>query len=198
MKKGPVWLSLPFWIALAVMPVLFTVYSPAQADSADSAGFMVSTGDKTLPDTEGRKTVKGLSVCLAIVDDPDFMNAWDATARLSEYRPMKKTRKGGYFGITAVFSRPGSRAGEPADLRYDITVLKPDGTLYGQNSNLVLWNSRDSEQPDPGPDEPCLAEEHMMVQIETGDPAGIYTVKSTVRSGNAGPVMELLGRFTVE
>ena len=79
--------------------------------------------------------------------------------------------------ITFFITGPGLDASGAADVAADITVRKPDGTIYFQAKDAPCWSAKYPYSPESTQ----VADAKVKLRIEPKDPAGQYSVEATIR-----------------
>jgi hypothetical protein len=75
-----------------------------------------------------------------------------------------------------LFADPGIDAAGNANVTFDMTIRKPDGTLYIPAKTGECWRGGYSAASH----NLQLSKGHMAIQIASGDPAGVYTIEVNV------------------
>ena len=78
--------------------------------------------------------------------------------------------------LTFFITGPGLDASGAADVTADITIRKPDGTVYFRGKDAQCWSGKYSYVPDSTQ----VADAKVKLRIEPKDPAGKYSVEATV------------------
>ena len=94
---------------------------------------------------------------------------------------------------TVIFAGAGRNPDGEAHVTCDVTIRKPDGSVYGEQKGLVGRQAREPESSSVLQ----LARDNLAVRIEPHDPAGTYTVEVTVRDQVKKVELRLRERFTV-
>lgn len=149
---------------------------------------------KPLPDTSARQSKRGFSGALVITADRDWSVAWatpgDGAAAIVQ---ADQVVRGGELALLVFFANPRLDAMRRADVRCDILVLRPDGTVSADQKNLVCYQG------------PALGDERhtylsapvVKFVAEPGDQAGKWTVKVTLRDIRRRVMLPLESSFTL-
>jgi hypothetical protein len=78
--------------------------------------------------------------------------------------------------LTFFIAGPGIDASGAADVTADITVRKPDGTVYFEGKDAPCWSGKYPYSPDSTQ----VADAKVKLRIEPNDPAGKYSIEATV------------------
>ena len=81
-----------------------------------------------------------------------------------------------------------------ADVVADLSVITPDGKIYGEQKGMKIWQKK----PVPkGERSLQLGEAQLMIVIGPNDPAGTYEVHAKVHDRVKGVVLDLKRKFSV-
>lgn len=118
----------------------------------------------------------GLQIHYALIKDKNFFEEWKKP-EVPKIISSDTYKKGEDVIPIIIFSTDGKDINGNADLSYDITITKPDGSQYGHFEQLELWK-----------DEPApvmhLVKQPIIIHIEKSDPVGIYKINSVVYENN--------------
>lgn len=158
----------PFSFILAV--VLLIGLLPAQgAESWQKEG-------KAAPNTPSMKSKNGFGAQLFLTENAQVIQDWNKP-EVPKITPVEKAQRSVPIFTVILFVEPGIDASGIANVTCDIVVRKPDGGIYGERKNTVVWkhkylaHSRALQ----------LSEGYMGIRIEPKDPSGTYTVEVVVR-----------------
>jgi hypothetical protein len=90
--------------------------------------------------------------------------------------PVEKVRRNVPIFTVILFVEPGTDTTGVANVTCDIVVRKPDGGIYGQQKNTVLWRRKYLAHSHVLQ----LSEGYMGIRIEPKDPSGTYSVEVVV------------------
>ncbi len=154
---------------LIVLPVSFLVAQDTNAWRQDG---------KTIADTPNMKSKNGFGAQLFLTESAQFFEDWNKpdTPKLTTLEKNKARRNVPIFTVI-LFVDPGTDANGAAEVTCDIIVRKPDGTVYGEQKDVVGWKGKYIVPAH----NLQLTEGHMGIRIEPQDPSGIYTVEAIVR-----------------
>ena len=157
-------------------------------------GLWTGPDGQPLPDTSARQSKRGFSGALVITADRDWSVAWATPgAGASAIAQADTVGRGGQLSLLVFFANPKLDAQRRADVRCDIHVLRPDGTVSADQKNLVCYQG------------PALGDERhtylsapvVKFTAEPGDLAGKWTVKVTLRDGARRVMLPLESSFTL-
>ena len=80
-----------------------------------------------------------------------------------------------------------------ADVVADLTVLAPDGKVYGELKAVEVWQKK----PAPHGKRLELGAQNLGILVQPNDPAGSYQVHAKVHDRIKGVVLELRRKFSV-
>ncbi len=118
----------------------------------------------------------GFSVIFLLTDDTTFYQKWalPETPHISTQDTFKR-------GQTAlpiiIFATDGKDDKGNANLTCDLTVTKPDGSMYAHFDGLTIWK----DEPAPVME---LSWSKIDIALEHNDPLGVYRVHATVHENN--------------
>ena len=85
-------------------------------------------------------------------------------------------------------------AADLSNVSYDITVYKPDKSIYSQTKSLIGWQGLAPQQTQTLE----LGRDHISIVIGADDPAGLYTVEALVRDNVSRVELPLKQTFVVQ
>jgi hypothetical protein len=135
----------------------------------------------------------GFGVQFALTEDESLFANWDKPVP-PHYTPISVARRGVPIFTVVIIAGAGSLPDGTADVTFDAVIHKPDGSVYGTQTDMVGVQSR----IDPSPKTLQLCRDYMGVRIEPKDPAGTYTVEVVVRDKAKKLTLHLKRTFTVE
>ena len=143
------------------------------AASAAIAGAWVPRDGEPLPDTAFRRTVAGFGGWLVVTPDPDWQAKWDAPPRDVPRLPTAQyVDYGDRLTVLAFYTNPATDADGEIDIRCDVRVTRPDGSIASRAEN------RRCASPEPEGPLRALRLSWMVVEYvgERTAPAGRWTV----------------------
>ncbi|MBI5471011.1 MAG: hypothetical protein HY961_01555 [Ignavibacteriae bacterium] len=114
----------------------------------------------------------GLNIIGALIDDREFFDEWQKP-QMPRIESVDTFRRGDEVIPIIIFATSAKDQNGNADLTYDITIRKPDGSVYGHHDKLVIW--KDAPAPMMH-----LVKQPVVIRLEKTDPLGIYTIHATV------------------
>ena len=147
-----------------------------------------------LTDSDSRQTKRGFSGALVITDDRDWAlklaNPGNGAPSIVQ---ANEIGRGGQLAVLIFFANPKLDAARKADIRCDIRVLRPDGSVSADQKNLVCYQG------------PALGDERhtylsapvVRFVAEPADQAGKWTVNVTLRDGARRVMVPLQSSFTL-
>ena len=158
----------------------------AQSEWADKEGNII-------PDSENMKSAGDLIAQLIITDDEaQVLKNWETPSE-SVYFPATETIERNKL-ITAfiVFGGCAVDLNGNCDLRMQITVYQPDGSIYSKLPTMEVW----SNKPVPPNRTLGLSADYMRVMIENGEQLGRYKVNTKVTDKVSNTCLSLSSSFT--
>jgi len=134
-----------------------------------------------------------LTADLVLTNQPGtvFMR-WEQGERV-KVASVDTARRGEPIATLLMFSGCGRNKQGNCDVRMDIVVLDPAGSVYGESKNIEVWVERAA----PAAGATQLAVGYMMIRIEPKDPAGQYRVKAHINDHVSGVVLDRQASFEV-
>lgn len=163
----------------------------AKASSSDPGWVQNGTNRVEMPNM---KSSKGFGASLWLTDDAEFFDNWEKDTVGVRIEPMKQVQRDKPFFTVVIFTNPGADSEKQCNVTGDITIRKPDGTVYGAMTNANFWTAL----PAPRPGQLQLVVEHMGIVIEKKDPPGKYRVDVIVRDNIKKAEVSLSDSFVVE
>jgi hypothetical protein len=147
---------------------------------------------KPTPDTESRKTLQNFAGWLLTTSDPDWEAKWNTpeheTPSFSEARTVRK----GETVFTLIFIvNPKVGGNGDVDVRCDLRVTRPDGTLSIDERNVECLKGAMQGSPYSL----RLAAPVLGFVGEAADPVGTWNVDVTLRDVPRGVSMDLRTSF---
>jgi len=135
----------------------------------------------------------GFGVQFALTEDEKIFADWDKPIP-PHFTPVSIARRGVPIFTVVILASSGLRNDGAADVTFDVVIRKPDGSVYGQDKDMVGVQGR----IDPSPKALQLTRDYMGIRIEPKDPAGTYTAEVVVRDNVKKLELHAKRRFTVE
>ena len=170
-----------------LMSAILMVCAASQAED-----FVWRKDGKPIADTDTQKARDGFGAMLLLIDDPKFFEDWKKPEPPRLTTVTNATRMVPIHA-TVIFAGAARNKNGEANVTCDVTIRKPDGSVYGQRKGLVATDG-------PGTLSPTtlqLARERLAVRIEPHDPSGTYRVEVTVRDKVRKIDLPLTQQFTV-
>lgn len=130
---------------------------------------------------------------LWLVAGQDFFLDWRKPQQPA-IDPVELVQRGEEINTAIIFYGPSHDTADLSSVTYDITVLRPNGSVYSERKNLIGWQ-------DLTPGSPRLLElgrDRLSIVITPGDPAGLYTVQAVVRDNVSHVELPLKQTFVVQ
>ena len=167
---------------------------PAQqtAGFAASPGW-VGPGGKRLSDEPFRRTKHGFGAALYLITDGEFFDRWDRPSPGATYQlnPVGELQRNQRFYTALLFSNALPRDDGVTEVSVDMTVLRPDGTVYASIPGLT------GAKAPRGPNDLKLADSFLKITIEDKDPLGEYRVRAVVHDKVRGVSIPLEARMFI-
>jgi hypothetical protein len=157
-----------FAFTLAVV-VLVGCFSAQGAESWQKDG-------KAARNTASMKSQNGFGAQLFLTENAKVFQDWNKP-ETPKITPVEKARRNVPILTVILFAEPGTDTAGNANVTCDIVVRKPDGEIYGQQKDTVVWRHKYLAHSHALQ----LSEGYMGIRIEPKDPSGTYTVEVIVR-----------------
>ncbi|MEN8207251.1 MAG: hypothetical protein ABFS24_14775 [Pseudomonadota bacterium] len=172
------------YTVLLVMGMLLPAFS--------KAGWVDKQGNQ-VPDSDHMRSVGDLVAQLVITDnESQVLKNWGTPSESVYFPTADKIERNKVITAFVVFGGCAVDAKGNCDLRMQITVYKPDGSIYSKLPVMEVW----SDKPVPPNRSLGLSAEYMRVIIEPEDPLGKYQVDTKIMDKVSGDNMLLKSSFT--
>ena len=138
--------------------------------------------------------MSGFGVRLVITPDADWAAKWETPSDTTPYfSEATEVRRGGRLTILTFFANPLPNASGEVDVRCDLKITRPDGSLSLDAKNVVCMS---------GVLQGPLANVRLSAPIiafvaETGDQAGSWQVDIVVQDSNRGVKVPVHASFVL-
>ena len=190
MRHGEI-TAITFAILSGALVCMVSAEPNAKASQSDQGWFQNGTNRVEMPNM---KSSKGFGASLCLTDDTQFFDDWNKESPGVKIKEMKRATRNKPFFTVVIFVNPSTDSKKQCNVTGDITIRKPDGTVYGAMTNANFWVAL----PAPKPGELQLAVEYMGTVIEKKDPPGKYSVEVIVRDNIKKAEISLSDSFVVE
>jgi hypothetical protein len=143
--------------------------------------------------TDNIKSKGDFGAQLWLIQNPQFFQDWIKPPTPS-IDPVTIAPRGQNIYTVIIFYGPAHDTAGLSNISYDITVLRPNGSIYSQSKNLIGWQglapqeSRSLE----------LGRDHIAININPTDPSGLYTVSVLLRDNVSRVELPLKQTFVVQ
>jgi hypothetical protein len=151
----------------AVFAVVFLLPAKAQTQP---------TSETSPAKEENVKASKGFGASLWLTDDAEFFENWNKESAGVLIHSTETATIGKPIFTVIIFANPEADSNGLCNVTGDITVKKPDGSVYGDTIDANFWKNL----PPPPPRQIQLAYDYLVIAIEEKDPSGTYTVEAKV------------------
>lgn len=157
-----------------------------------NAGWIDKQGNK-IPDSPHMKSVGNLISQLVITDDEaQVLKNWGTPSESVYFPVANKIQKGKIITAFVVFGGCATDTKGNCNLRMQMIVYKPDGSVYSDLPVMEVWSGK----PVPPNKSLGLSVDYMRVIIEPHDPLGKYKIDTKIIDKNSGNKMVLTSYFT--
>jgi hypothetical protein len=130
---------------------------------------------------------------LWLVEGQQFFQDWVKPATPS-INPVTIVPRGVNVYTVVIFYGLAHNGADLANVDYDISVLRPDGSVYSQWKNLVGWQGLAPQESRTLE----LGRDHIAINIQPNDPAGLYSVNVLLRDNISHVELPLKQTFVVQ
>jgi hypothetical protein len=141
---------------------------------AQSGGASLSKALPGLEEADWLQTKNGFGAQMFLTDSEEMFVKWVKTD-VKSLSALETTHRNHPVYLAVFFANPGETRTGRADVTYDMQILKPDGSKYGEQGNIPAWKGYA-----PAKHLVELANGKVTVNFEVIDPAGTYTVRIIV------------------
>ena len=142
------------------------------AGAAKQPGWTDEAG-QLLPNTEFRKSIDGFGGWLFITDEAQWRHEWHKqTGEIPRFTESRRLGLGEKLTILTFFTNPRVDDNGNIDVRCDVRLSRPDGTISLDQENIVCAQGR--LQGDP--DHVFLTQMSIEFVAELTDPSGMWTI----------------------
>jgi len=153
--------------------ILVTLAVSAQAKDAGSA-----FQSAPLPTIGNRGEAGGFNGMLMVTPDADWKEKWNTPSSVTPYfTTTREVARGGKIFVLIFLANPGLDAQGTANVTCDLEVIRPDGS---RSSNQDGVDCLKAKLPGPATNV-YLAAPVIVFSGDPGDPAGVWTVRVTLR-----------------
>ncbi len=166
------------------------------AETLRAQGAIVSQVRRLVRDvqsnTDNIKAINNFGAQLYLVGDETFFQDW-RKPEIPTITPVSLTVRNQPLYTAVIFYGPARDDKGLCNVSYDITVKRPDGSLFAERKSMIGWQNL-------APDERqlMLGRNYLNIDLAPTDPSGIYTVEVLVHD-NVGRVdLPLKQTFAVQ
>jgi hypothetical protein len=161
-------------VALFVALVLLVSAASAQVGWLDQKGHSAA-------DTDSRKSREGFGGWIIATSDTDWKAKWETpSSTVPEFSQAKSVERGKQVFVLIFFANPQLNPANEANVTCDINVVRPDGSVSTNQSNLVCFKGALQGNPQMM----YLSAPVIAFVGDPGDPAGKWLVHVTLKDNN--------------
>jgi hypothetical protein len=127
-------------------------------------------------DAPNMKSANGFGAQLFLTENAKFFEDW-SKPETPKLTPLKTAHRNVPIFTAILFADPGLDAEGSADVTCDIIVRRPDGSIYGEQKDVIGWKGKYLVPAH----NLQLTQGRMGIRIEPQDPSGTFTVEVIVR-----------------
>ena len=141
------------------------------------------------------KSDRGFGAMLVFTNKPqEFLDNWGKPGEGVNIAMSENAPRGKPCGAFILFVGAGTNKDGQADVVADLSITAPDGTVYGREKGVEIWQKK----PAPQGKNLELGVGHLGFEIEPKDPAGKYEIRAKIHDRVKGAVVELNQTFVVD
>ena len=145
-----------------------------------------------MPEGSATKAEGDFSASLLITDDANWQQEWETPkGEVPNFRLANSVAVGGDLYVLAFLSNPKLDEASMANVRCDLKVAHPDGTLSSDDHDLPCFVTRLESDPK----RVYLSSVGLKFTAEEGDAKGTWTVGMAVHDKNRGVTLPLEATF---
>lgn len=145
-----------------------------------------------LPETPSSRTVDGFSASLLLTPDRDWEAKWNTPHDVVPHFSSADTvALGGELNILMVFGNPARDAGGRVDIRCDLQMVRPDGSLGFDAKDIACFQATLPADATGV----FMTTSNLKFVAEAGDPLGTYTVRAVLHDRVRGASVPLEATF---
>lgn len=169
----------------AALALLLPLGGLAQVGARDAQGNL-------LPDSPSMMTRGEFSGSLLITADPNWQQEWDAPkGEAPHFNLATEVREGGDLYILTFVSNPGLDASGMTNVRCDLKLTRPDGSMSSDDRDLPCF----TEKLESDPKRVFLTSVGLKFTAEADDPKGTWRVAMTLHDRNRAVTLPLEASF---
>lgn len=156
-----------------------------------NAGWIDKQGNN-IPDSGHMKSSKDFIAQLVITDnEAKVLKNWNTPSEGVHFPTADKIERNKIITAFIVFGGCSVDKQGNCDLKMQITVYQPDGSLYSKLPVMEVWTGK----PVPPNRSLGLSADYMRVIIEDDEPLGEYRIETKIMDKNSGVSMLLSSHF---
>ena len=160
--------------------------------SVTNAAWIDKKGN-VIPDSDSMKSVGDLIAQLIITDnEAQALKNWNTPSKGVHFPTTDKIERNKIISLFVVFGACAVDADGNCDLKMQITVYQPDGTIYAKLPIYEIWSGK----PVPPNKTLGLSVDYLRIIIEPDEPLGRYKVDVKVIDNISNNNMLLTSHFT--
>ncbi len=165
---------------------------PLSASAQTAQGNVQGTA---LPGASATQTTDGFSASLVITADPDWQKKWETPPDVvPHFELANEVVPGGSLYILSFVSNPLLDQAGSTQVRCDLRIRRPDGSLSGDEHDLPCFVTPLESDPKLV----YLSSVGVKFTAEAGDPKGAWTVEITVRDTLRNVSIPLTSSFEIK
>jgi hypothetical protein len=144
-------------------------------------------------DSDNVKSENGFGAQLWLISDDSIYESWD-TIEVPKLETTNICLRNQPIFAVFLFVNPGIDSNSQANVTADVTIISPDGEIYGEFQDMEVWQR-----------EYAFAENmiqlsvgNLGIMIDNEDQLGVYTVKAIIKDKIKNINLELKTEFTAQ
>lgn len=144
-------------------------------------------------DSDNVKSENGFGAQLWLTSDDSIYDTWDTSAVPKLETTNISLRNKPIFAIF-LFINPGIDIKSQANVTADVTIISPDGEIYGEFQDMEVWQREYAFVQNTIQ----LSVGNLGIMIENEDQLGVYTIKAIINDQIKNIKLELKTEFTAQ
>lgn len=141
--------------------------------------------------TDNVKAVGNFGAQLYLVGDEGFFQDWKKPTT-PNIAPVALAVRGQSIYTVVIFYGPSQDSKGLSNVSYDITVRRPDGSVFTERKDMIGWQNLAPDER-----ELQLGRNYIGINVGPSDPAGLYTVDLLIHDNIARVDLPLKQTFAV-
>jgi hypothetical protein len=181
-------LPMKYRLALALGLALSNIAAAQEGGWKDPNG-------RPIAETEARRSMNGLGGSLVVTPDADWREKWNTPAdTVPHFNEAGLVARGQSLFVLIFFANPALDKNGRADLRCDLQLIRPDGSVSTNERDIVCYQGEIKGRPFST----YLAAPVIGFIGDAADPVGTWTVRVSLKDKLRNTVLPLKTSFVLK